>query len=208
VKEEVMKKWISLLMVTCLLLASADLYANPGDLYVKNNNKEDKSSEKGNKSENSREDSRGKDKAEKNEKSEDAQKNWGKLKDDDGYRDDEDDSERKEAIKAERTVRREIKRNEDLEWDEIDGYSEDDLEDFVRDYVDRERDDEDKNNSLDKQLEDAGVSDKSREQMERAVDKYDAAIERIDDKREEEEEDNEGDDDEKIVVMPLEDKEE
>ena len=203
-----MKKWISLLMVTCLLLASADLYANPGDLYVKNNNKEDKSSEKGNKSENSREDSRGKDKAEKNEKSEDAQKNWGKLKDDDGYRDDEDDSERKEAIKAERTVRREIKRNEDLEWDEIDGYSEDDLEDFVRDYVDRERDDEDKNNSLDKQLEDAGVSDKSREQMERAVDKYDAAIERIDDKREEEEEDNEGDDDEKIVVMPLEDKEE
>jgi|GEM_PF-2512295 len=203
-----MKKWISLLMVTCLLLASADLYANPGDLYVKNNNKEDKSSEKGNKSENSREDSRGKDKAEKNEKSEDAQKNWGKLKDDDGYRDDEDDSERKEAIKAERTVRREIKRNEDLEWDEIDGYSEDDLEEFVRDYVDRERDDEDKNNSLDKQLEDAGVSDKSREQMERAVDKYDAAIERIDDKREEEEEDNEGDDDEKIVVMPLEDKEE
>jgi len=151
-----MKKLISLLIITFFLTLAGDLYA------------EDNKSEK----------------AQKNENAVDAQKNWDKLKDDPEYLELNKYVEKviKEEIKIKKRLRKEIK--SDLNWDEIVGYTAEDVEDLIRDYVDGVVSDETLASF------ETALSEKALEKLEKALSKYEEALEGIASERQEEAEES------------------
>lgn len=172
-----MKKSILILMLAVFLMST-------GSLYAKNNNNNGKSSDRGNRSESSR--NRGnKSEKVKNEKAVDAQKNWGKLKDSVDCADKYEEKEMKEEIKLKKRIRRAVRKNPDLDL------SEEDIDQLIADYMAE-------GTTAETPETEATVAEDTAEapvpvdepvldeDIEKALSKYKAAIERIEERRQEE----------------------
>jgi hypothetical protein len=173
-----MKKSILLLLFTVFLISTSNLYA-------KNNKDKGKSSDRGSKSASDR-----KDREAKNEKAVDAQKNWGKLKNELEYADKYEEKELKEEIKLKKRLTRIIKSNPDL------GLSEEDIEQLISDYMATEVSieiiDDEALVTEEGTPEDIVETPVTEEEtlldpdIEKALSKYKAALDRIESKRQEE----------------------
>ncbi len=180
-----MKKSILILIFGVFLISTGNLYAKNDNSHGKSSDRGERSSDRGERSSDrgGRSSDRGKksesDRKSKNEKAVDAQKNWGKLKGDVEYADKYEKKEIKEEIKVKKRIRREVRKNPDLDL------TEEDIEQLIADYMATENPVAvEVNNEL---TEDpAAVDEPLNSNIEKALSKYKAALERIDLKRQEE----------------------
>lgn len=162
-----------------LLLIMITSLATSNELYAKGNSGKDKPER-----DKPERDKPKRDKPEKNIKAEDAQKNWGKLKDEYKDLDKSEQKEKKEEIKAKKRVtnelRKEIERNPDLDLTSIPEYDPNDFEHLVEklinDYSDGEVNEETLNS-----LKIAGISDFSVNKIEKSLLYYNEKLDVLED---------------------------
>jgi hypothetical protein len=163
--------------LTLLVIMVASL-AMTNELYAKGSDKGEKSKkERPDKPERDKpeRDKPEKEKHEKNIKAEDAQQNWGKLKDEYEDLEKSEQKEKKEEIKVKKRVRNEIRkeleRNPDLDLSLIPEYDSNDLEKLVEKLVNDYAGSEVNEETL-KALKSAGMSDISVSKIEKSLLKF------------------------------------